>query len=98
MAHLEELEPWTGWGVNQDRIRPLEHTAVWQPDVLSVNKHNPFESLTSSPAEVALLANAVYAVSLMYSLGLRDKHVHNPALHDSYTLNRSHADWSDHPS
>lgn len=58
----------------------------------------PSESLTPSPAKVALLANAVHAVSLMYSLSFRDKHMHNPAPHNSPTLNRSQADWSDHPS
>lgn len=98
MAHLEELQPWTGWGVNQDRIRPLECVAVWQTDVLSVNKHNPFRVIDSVTSRSGIISQGCACSFTNVLPWFRDKHVHNPALHDSHTLNRSQADWPDHPS
>jgi len=59
-------------GVNWDRISSLEDTAAWQPDVLCVNKHNPFrtiDSITSRNGVISQCCACSFANVLLRSQG-----------------------------
>lgn len=101
MAHLQEFQAWPRWGVNQGRIRPLESRAIWQPDVLSVNKHNPFwvtASITSTRSMI------IYIIKC-WCLQLHQCSPWVSGINTGRTLQcrapthwQSGAGWSDHPS